>query len=739
MINQENLIKMYESILKQEELTALELKEIGFTNTDLTNLVSKGELERTRRGYYKVIPTINLYNYGKKLIASNDYSNSKVVFKYIYSLNQSHYDTCYQLLFNSLIENNYKEALNYLKSIYNIDEYYNSFARSNLILYLLSMDIDLPDKYKEYLESLKYEDYKVVDCDDIKTTSIENRIVSLALNQKFSLARKETEKLMKQDNSNIRNTIIRELLIRACKTQDNEKKHLKYLINDKNYHEVIEYLENAAKKHRLSRYNKYVNILAKDYIEIKKTSIIPEIQEHDNSFYGMLKAKDYIEALKFYDYNPWNNQLYALLEDINELINNIKSRESSQEKAKTNDIDSIINSLIKNDIDTLSLKLRSYLSSIGKLKYESLIMELIKISILVNDKTFTKPISFIAELSKPSFKFNASNYMESYYYCILKNKYELAKSYLSILSKAYELGLHTIKTNKLEKLLLRSNKTEEEKLIEEKHKLLLEKHGIILLKPMTPERIEKILEIVNRYPDISAFSIGEENQKQLVLRYKVDKSEYKDIKNIFNKANQDYRDKRYNACIKEYLKLLAYFNEPEPYIYFNLGIYYLKAKKENIAIDYLTVASELNKKENSNFNLNTDELLFRLKNSYADKNKITVKMEESEFENDLNNYYGIEEVDKVRKLLSTGMKLEEIYALLKLDNEKQSIILLILARDYYARENYTLGDKYLKKVERTKNKSKFVKDLFNEVRKNKKFYKNRVNNEEKQLVLKPTM
>ncbi len=737
MINQENLIKMYESILKQEELTTLELKEIGFTNTDLTNLVSKGELERTRRGYYKVIPTINLYNYGKKLIASNDYSNSKTVFKYIYSLNQLHYDTCYQLLFNSLKENNYKEALNYLKSIYNIDKYYNSFAHSNLILYLLSMDIDLPDKYKEYLESLKYEDYKITDCDDIKTTNIENKIVSLALNQKFSLARKETEKLMKQDSFNIRNTIIRELLIRACITQDKEKKHLISLINNKNYCEVIEYLENTAKKHRLSRYNKYINILAKDYIEIKKTSIIPEIQEHDNSFYGMLKAKDYIEALKLYDYNPWNNQMYNLLIDINELINNIKSRKLSPEEAKTNDIDSIINSLIKNDIDTLSLKLRSYLSSIGKLKYESLIMELIKISILENDKTFTKPISFIAELSKPSSKFNVTNYMESYYDCILKNKYELAKSYLSILSKAYELGLHTVKTSKLKKLLPRSNKSEEEKFIEEKHKLLLEKHGIILLKPMIPERIEKILEIVNRYPDISAFSIGEENKKQIVLRYKANESEYQDIKNIFDKANQNYRDKRYNACIKDYLKLLAYFNDPEPYIYLNLGVYYLKIKKKSIAIDYLTVASELKKKQNSNFNLDTDELLFRLKNSYDDK--ITVKMEESEFKNDLNNYYGVEEVDKVRKLLSAGMKLEKIYTLLKLDSEKQSIILLILARDYYARENYTLGDKYLKKVERTKNKSKFVKDLFDEVRKNKKFYKNRVNNEAKQLVLKPTM
>lgn len=41
---------------------------------------------------------------------------------------------------------------------------------------------------------------------------------------------------------------------------------------------------------------------------------------------------------------------------------------------------------------------------------------------------------------------------------------------------------------------------------------------------MAPERIEKILEIVNRYPD---------------------------------------------------------FNEPEPCIYFNHGIYYLKAKKES--------------------------------------------------------------------------------------------------------------------------------------------------------------
>ena len=69
------------------------------------------------------------------------------------------------------------------------------------------------------------------------------------------------------------------------------------------------------------------------------------------------------------------------------------------------------------------------------------------------------------------------------------------------------------------------------------------------------------------------------------------------------------------------------------------------------------------------------------------------------------------------------------------NDEQKAISLLILARENYTQENYTAGDKYLKKVEKMKDKTKFVISLFEEIRKNKIFYKNRVDENHKPLFL----
>ena len=70
-----------------------------------------------------------------------------------------------------------------------------------------------------------------------------------------------------------------------------------------------------------------------------------------------------------------------------------------------------------------------------------------------------------------------------------------------------------------------------------------------------------------------------------------------------------------------------------------------------------------------------------------------------------------------------------------LNDEQKAIATLVLARESYAQENYTMGDQYLKKVEKSKNKTKFVTSLFEEIQKNKRFYKNRVDENHKPLVL----
>ena len=58
------------------------------------------------------------------------------------------------------------------------------------------------------------------------------------------------------------------------------------------------------------------------------------------------------------------------------------------------------------------------------------------------------------------------------------------------------------------------------------------------------------------------------------------------------------------------------------------------------------------------------------------------------------------------------MTIDDACLNLGLDDEQKSIIALIFAKEYYAQEIYTIGDQYLKKVERIKNKSKFANSLF---------------------------
>ena len=51
-INEENLNKLYEGIVKGNELTTKELNSYGFNSKDLADLIKQGRLERVKRGYY---------------------------------------------------------------------------------------------------------------------------------------------------------------------------------------------------------------------------------------------------------------------------------------------------------------------------------------------------------------------------------------------------------------------------------------------------------------------------------------------------------------------------------------------------------------------------------------------------------------------------------------------------------------------------------------------------------------
>lgn len=67
--------------------------------------------------------------------------------------------------------------------------------------------------------------------------------------------------------------------------------------------------------------------------------------------------------------------------------------------------------------------------------------------------------------------------------------------------------------------------------------------------------------------------------------------------------------------------------------------------------------------------------------------------------------------------------------------EQVLLIKLVYARDYYTSEMYLEGDTLIKEVERSQNKTTRVIKFLNEVRTNKKFYKNRINQYQKKRSL----
>lgn len=845
MINEENLTKMYEGILNEQKLTTKELNGYGFNAKDLSVLIENGTIERVKKGYYSFKSIDDLFYYGKKLIAMKEYDKATMCFEKCYGLNPNHSGTCFQLFLRSIQNRNYEKAFEYFDHIYDTDnKYYN--ADSNYYLYLLSMITELPENHRQYAKFLKLEDIRV-DFNDKRYNNVfaQNKIRVSSLNQRFVLASKQLNDLIKQNGRlSVQDIIIRTLLSQAIEEQNRIKKHIIKLANEKRYEEVIEYLENLQQHHNLSLADEYTLTLTKDLTEIIKTGIIPEKQVFStDKLFDAISGKNYELALSLSseyirkgNIEANDNAMYVLLAEIQNIISMKENSSSSVEKQEKQEIKSIkveqeeqrqvvqpitniisssssntfvdiIGYLVKNDLDNSFRTLRNYLDSIGKKQYEFLIIDLIKVSLIEGDIAFTKPMIALTYVARENFAFNISEYIQNFYENLAQNNFDLARIYLDIISKSNNLGQSCILTEGLETVLNSTEKMlnyrknneilnrveeslqnikdtsvsvttnsqytnqtssiaseviseqpvikkgptstteiitnntnivqfknkdyDDNEFIKEKLNDVYEK-GMVLLRPMDAERRKGIHDIVKSIPDVVSFSIGSDSSRQIVLRFKPYINEYVDLKELSRIGNEAYKNGDYDTCISAYRQLLE-FGEPKSFVYAKLGLAYMKKFEKNTAIDYLTVATELSKNENGMFDFT--ELIASLNGLISGEDrKPLVRMSTSDFENDVDNYYGIDNIDKIKELVSSGMTIDDACCSLGLDGEQKSIITLIYAREYYIQGNYTIGDQYLKKVEKTKNKSKFTNSLLEEIRRNKRFYKNRVVEEQKHLM-----
>ncbi len=783
MVNEENLSKLYESVLNNQELTTKKLKEKGFSAKDLVKLIDQKIIVRTQRGYYSFCGVEQLFYYGKTLVSMKEYDRAIGCFFKCLELDSHYLVALFQLFLRFLQKRDYEKALEHFECLYQTE---NKFYRidNDYYLYLLSMVMELPESMRRDVKCLKLNDI-LVDKEDKRYEDkyLQNRIRIYSFKHSFKYALKLLNTAInKHERMSVQDITLKTLLTQAIEKQEIIKQHLAWLVQEKKYEEMIEYLENLSKQHALSLAEEHALLLAKDLVKIRRTGVFPEIQIlQTDKLLEAIRGKNYELAkskcenfIKDRNIDADSNIIYVLLTEIcKEKKNNflplnktdgviVENKGEESRPSSCNQIfTDIFRYLMENDLENSFLSLKKYLASLGMEQYEFLIIDFIKLSLSENDVFYRKPMMALTAMARGNFCFDLAEYIQDFYEHLSQKQFEQAKVYLDIISKAKNLGQNFIKIEALEQELCKaqngsdSKRTRVEsslkkpvldqtisskKKIQDKKNLdtqesfeyhfihsqleTLYQNGILLLKPMDSLQRKKIHEIVNDMEDVVSFSIGSEPSRQVVLRVRLYSKEFVDLKELVKKGDNAYFHRDYDCCIIFYRKRLYYVSH-KAFVYVRLGLAYAKKRMNNMAIDYLTIATELSKIEKRTFDFSDFILHLKGFSVPEEDKKVNVKMATDDFNNDTVDSYGVKEARQIVEFVFMGENFDEACVKVNLNENQKNIVALILAKMYYAQERYTLGDQYLKKVERAKNKSKMVYSLYEEVRINKRFYKNR--------------
>ena len=249
----------------------------------------------------------------------------------------------------------------------------------------------------------------------------------------------------------------------------------------------------------------------------------------------------------------------------------------------------------------------------------------------------------------------------------------------------------------------------------------LYKDGIILLDSLSKSKMWHVFNNIKKFSDVSGFTVGADNHQRIVLKHKVNYTEFINIGELCRAVNQTYNDKDFETCIKAGRKLLT-ITSLAPSLYGKIGISYIRVGEIDTAITYLTVATELSKKEHTNYDYT--DIIYALrenkKNIGTDiEIKPKVKMTEEDFKQDNAK---IDNLADIAIDFSAGVSINEIANKYNLDMSQICIVMLAFAEQYYIDQNDIMGDKCLKWIERVPDKSNTVKRLYKRLIEQRKLY-----------------
>ena len=207
MVNDINLKKMYNGVIDGVVLSTKQLKEYGFTQHDITNMINSSIIEREKRGYYKYKDVDNLINYGRELFTNGESDRAYQCFLRCFHIDPCNMTGCFQLFIRSITHKDYERAFKLYDILVDSDNEYYSIDY-DLYLFLLSIITDIPEKYKTYARGISYNDIRVPEGDlRYDDNNAYNTVRNSIYKRKFALALKQMNFIInKRGSSTIHNT-----------------------------------------------------------------------------------------------------------------------------------------------------------------------------------------------------------------------------------------------------------------------------------------------------------------------------------------------------------------------------------------------------------------------------------------------------------------------------------------------------------------------------------------------------
>ena len=400
------------------------------------------------------------------------------------------------------------------------------------------------------------------------------------------------------------------------------------------------------------------------------------------------------------------------------------------------------------DIKDISLfldKLDDYLSNNNKNNYYDYIIANLQLDVLNNDysfKRFQKSLydvisnndllvdeNFFSELYQnieQSNKYICNIYLNILDYCEDKEFYDKIKEIIDKIDdndSEIIIDKYFLKIFDADVLNHDVHYQEVKKYIFEQRSLLDQNDNFIRLDKSRLSDKEYIKKVIRDCDDINIFYYGDGSSTRMIL--KKNNSQPINFKKLLNIFTSSYKNREYFDCIDYGRRIIENNKSIKPFVLFYMGMSYVKNKDLNRGLQILRIADDITYKSYLDYHY-TDIITNIINDHKIDRTSSTKLF-------DRNNSYGLKNIEKISKLVKDNNNdVLKVCDILNLTDRETCFVLLICARDSFIDEDYDKGNKYLKIVEKRKNRTKSVNSALSEISSNKRFYKSRG---EKKLIL----